>query len=76
VSDNLEFFTYAEAAEKLRISESTLRKWVARRVIRHHKIGGRLVRFTNEDLLSAFKVMEPLPPVDRVRRRVPRRRPT
>ena len=60
VSDDLEFFTYSEAAERLRVSESTLRKWVARRVIRHHKVGGRLVRFTNDDLLSAFKVVEPL----------------
>ncbi|MEV0569420.1 helix-turn-helix domain-containing protein [Dactylosporangium sp. NPDC050588] len=68
------FYTYAEAAERLRVSDSSLRKWVAQRLIRHHVMGGRLIRFTEEDLRSAFRVVEPVPVVPAVRRRRARRR--
>lgn len=55
------FYTYAEAAERLGVSESAVRKWVAGGIMRHHKLGHRLVRFTDDDLLSAFRVVEPTP---------------
>ncbi|MGI5151319.1 helix-turn-helix domain-containing protein [Plantactinospora sp. CA-294935] len=47
-------YTYAEAAEKLRIAETTLRRWVSKGRISCHRLG-RLVRFTDEDLASAYK---------------------
>ena len=70
------FYTYSEAAERLKVSESSLRSWVANRKIRYHVLGGRLIRFNDEDLQSAFRVVEPVTevqPVHRSRRR--RRRP-
>ncbi|MEV4139874.1 helix-turn-helix domain-containing protein [Dactylosporangium sp. NPDC049742] len=75
--EGLVFYTYCEAAKKLGVSESAIRKWVANGIMRHHKLGGRLVRFTDEDLLSAFRVVEPMqstatPP----RRQRTRRRPS
>jgi excisionase family DNA binding protein len=69
MAEDTTFYTLEEAAKKLRVSESTLRKWVSRGQIRHHKLGKRLVRFTDEDLMSAFQVVEPLPPTRVVRRR-------
>ena len=45
-------YDFAEAAKKLRISESTLRKWVAKRRVQHHRLG-RLVRFTDDDIEAA-----------------------
>ncbi|MFI7430683.1 helix-turn-helix domain-containing protein [Micromonospora sp. NPDC049836] len=47
-------YTYAEAAAKLRIAETTLRRWVSKGRISCHRVG-RLVRFTDEDLDSAYK---------------------
>lgn len=44
-------FTYAEAAERLTVSEKTLRRYVMQKKIRHRKIG-RFVRFTPEDLTT------------------------
>jgi excisionase family DNA binding protein len=63
------FYTYSEAAERLKVSESSLHKWVANRQIRHHVLGGRLIRFTEEDLLSAFRIVEPAAEVRPARRR-------
>jgi excisionase family DNA binding protein len=49
------FYTYEQAADKLGISESSLRKKVADGLIPCHRLtAGRLVRFTDEDLLAAF----------------------
>ncbi|WP_433616744.1 helix-turn-helix domain-containing protein [Dactylosporangium sp. CA-139114] len=63
------FYTYSEAAARLEVSESSLHKWVASGRIRHHVLGGRLIRFTEEDLESAFRVVEPATEVSSTRRR-------
>jgi excisionase family DNA binding protein len=47
-------YTYAEAAAKLGIADTTLRHWVSSGRISHQKLG-RFVRFTDEDLASAYK---------------------
>ncbi|MEV4819310.1 helix-turn-helix domain-containing protein [Micromonospora tulbaghiae] len=47
-------YTYAEAAAKLRIAETTLRRWVSKGRIPCHRLG-RKVRFTDEDLEAAYK---------------------
>ncbi|SCL43283.1 DNA binding domain-containing protein, excisionase family [Micromonospora aurantiaca] len=47
-------YTYAEAAAKLRIAETTLRRWVSKGRIPCHRLG-RKVRFTDEDLAAAYK---------------------
>ncbi|WP_435586125.1 helix-turn-helix domain-containing protein [Micromonospora aurantiaca (nom. illeg.)] len=47
-------YTYAEAAGKLRIAETTLRRWVSKGRIPCHRLG-RKVRFTDEDLAAAYK---------------------
>ncbi len=44
-----ELWSYEEAAEKLRISESTLRKWTAARKIPFVRVGRR-VRFRHQEL--------------------------
>jgi excisionase family DNA binding protein len=54
-------YTYAEAAAKLRITEGTLRRWVSKGKISCHRLG-RLVRFTDEDLASAYKRTPAVPP--------------
>ncbi|WP_369015346.1 helix-turn-helix domain-containing protein [Micromonospora sp. MA102] len=53
-------YTYAEAAAKLRIAETTLRRWVSKGRIPCHRLG-RLVRFTDEDLASAYQQSPALP---------------
>lgn len=53
-------YTYEEAAVKLRIAVPTLRRWVSKGRISCHRLG-RLVRFTDEDLASAF-VATPVSP--------------
>ncbi|WP_433616748.1 helix-turn-helix transcriptional regulator [Dactylosporangium sp. CA-139114] len=77
MAESLRFYTYKEAAALLGISESKLRKDVANGLIScHRSAGGRLVRFTEDDLRTAFK---PVPATSAVRaigrRRSPRRRP-
>ncbi|GAA2362510.1 helix-turn-helix domain-containing protein [Dactylosporangium salmoneum] len=63
-------YTYAEAAKKLRISVSSLRQKVADGLIPHRRlVGGRTVRFTDEDLAAAFLPVQQPPPVPRRRRR-------
>ncbi len=47
-------YTYEEAAEKLKISEVTLRRFVSQKKIRCLKIG-RSVRFTDKILMDALK---------------------
>jgi excisionase family DNA binding protein len=47
-------YTYAEAAIKLRAAETTLRRWVSKGRISCHRLG-RLVRFTDEDLATAYQ---------------------
>ncbi|MBM0228218.1 MULTISPECIES: helix-turn-helix domain-containing protein [unclassified Micromonospora] len=47
-------YTYAEAAEKLRIAETTLRRWVSKGRVPCHRLG-RLVRFTEDDLEAAYQ---------------------
>lgn len=47
-------YTYAEAAAKLDIAETTLRHWVSKGRISHQKLG-RFVRFTDEDLAGAYR---------------------
>lgn len=47
-------YTYSEAAEKLRIAETTLRRWVSTGRVPCHRLG-RLVRFTDEDLAAAYQ---------------------
>ncbi|ROT27240.1 DNA-binding protein [Micromonospora sp. HM5-17] len=59
-------YTYAEAAEKLRITEGTLRRWVSKGRISCHRLG-RLVRFTDEDLASAYRRSPALPTTTRRR---------
>lgn len=55
-------YTYAEAAQKLRVAPTTLRRWVSRGRISCHRLG-RLVRFTEEDLATAY---QPSPATTRV----------
>ncbi|MFG1660658.1 helix-turn-helix domain-containing protein [Micromonospora chersina] len=52
-------YTYAEAAAKLRIAETTLRRWVSKGRISCHRLG-RNVRFTDEDLAGAYKAFPAL----------------
>ncbi|MFB9413090.1 helix-turn-helix transcriptional regulator [Dactylosporangium matsuzakiense] len=67
-------YTYAEAAKKLRISESSLRQKVAEDLIPHRRlVGGRTVRFTDEDLAAVFLPVQPPPPAPLRRRRAGRR---
>ncbi|MCW3838588.1 helix-turn-helix domain-containing protein [Micromonospora yasonensis] len=47
-------YTYAEAAAKLRIAETTLRRWVSKGRIPCHRLG-RKVRFTDADLEAAYQ---------------------
>ncbi|MEH1014661.1 helix-turn-helix domain-containing protein [Micromonospora sp. CPCC 206060] len=47
-------YTYSEAAEKLRIAETTLRRWVSKGRVPCHRLG-RLVRFTDDDLAAAYQ---------------------
>jgi excisionase family DNA binding protein len=53
-------YTYPEAAKKLRIAETTLRRWVSKGSISCHRLG-RLVRFTDEDLASAYQRTPAIP---------------
>jgi excisionase family DNA binding protein len=69
--EELRYYTVEEAATRLGISQSTLRKWVSKGRIAHHKLGGRLVRFNDEDLTSAFRRVEPTPNASVRRRRRP-----
>lgn len=76
MTEGLKFYTYREAAELLGISESKLHKAVAAGQMAFHRIaGGRLVRFTEDDLRTAFRPV-PAMPVEGTtsRRRTPRRR--
>jgi excisionase family DNA binding protein len=59
-------YTYAEAAKKLRVAETTLRRWVSQGRISCHRLG-RLVRFTDDDLDSALKPAPALPAASRRR---------
>jgi excisionase family DNA binding protein len=63
----MQMYDFAEAAKKLQISESTLRKWVAKRRVQHHRLG-RLVRFTDDDLVAAVQLV-PRIPISSTRRR-------
>ncbi|NES14613.1 MULTISPECIES: helix-turn-helix domain-containing protein [Micromonospora] len=47
-------YTYAEAAAKLRIAETTLRRWVSKGRVPCHRLG-RKVRFTEADLEAAYQ---------------------
>ncbi|WP_425553708.1 helix-turn-helix domain-containing protein [Dactylosporangium salmoneum] len=71
--DGENFYTYSEAAERLKVSVSSLRNWVANRRIRYHVLGGRMIRFTDEDLRSALRVVEPVAEIRPVHRRRRRR---
>ena len=55
-------YTYQEAAEKLGIAVPTLRRWVSKGHISSHRIGPRMVRFTDADLEAAC-VPAPVAPV-------------
>ena len=61
-------YTYAEAARKLRIQPNTLRHWVSAGRISYQKLG-RLVRFTDEDLASAYRSVPMTPSTSTARRR-------
>lgn len=54
-------YTYAEAAERLRLSIFTLRRWVSEKRIVHVKLGGR-VFFTRAQLarIIASRAVEPV----------------
>jgi len=41
---------YAEAAEFIGVTVGTMYSMVARRIVPHHRIGRRLVRFSRDDL--------------------------
>lgn len=55
-----ELFSYKEAAEKLGISQATLRRWVSERTIEHTKIG-RSVRFTEAQLSAMIETVHARP---------------
>jgi excisionase family DNA binding protein len=76
VTESLKFYTYKEAAALLGMSESKLRKDVANGLIScHRSAGGRLVRFTEDDLRTAFRPVPATPAGTAIsRRRSPRRR--
>jgi excisionase family DNA binding protein len=57
----MDSYTFQEAAERLGIAESTLRRWVAQRRVPHHRLG-RLVRFTEADIEA---ILRPVPPETR-----------
>lgn len=77
MTESLRFYTYKEAAALLGISESKLHKAVAGGQMSFHRVaGGRLVRFTEDDLRTAFKPVPAMPTDGSTsRRRAPRRRP-
>jgi excisionase family DNA binding protein len=54
----MDSYTFQEAAGRLGIAESTLRRWVAQRQVPHHRLG-RLVRFTEADIEA---ILRPVPP--------------
>jgi excisionase family DNA binding protein len=66
----MDSYTFQEAASRLGIAESTLRKWVAQRRVPHHRLG-RLVRFTDADIEA---ILRPVPPEPRTRSGRPRGR--
>ncbi|WP_165942589.1 helix-turn-helix domain-containing protein [Micromonospora sp. KC721] len=47
-------YTYAEAAQRLRIAETTLRRWVSKGRVPCHRLG-RKVRFTDDDIAAAYR---------------------
>ena len=47
-----EYLAYKEAADFLGITVGTLYSMVARKVVPHHRIGNRLVRFSKAELES------------------------
>lgn len=65
-------YTYREAANILRVGESTLRRWVSKGAVPCHRLG-RSVRFTEADLAAA---LIPCPSIstEKPRRRAGRRR--
>jgi len=54
LSDRL--LTTPEAAKRLAVSESGLRKLVARGVVPAIKLGGRMVRFSESDLAAVIEL--------------------
>jgi excisionase family DNA binding protein len=65
----VKLYDFAEAAEKIGVAEGTLRHWVAERRVPHHRVGGgKLVRFTDDDIAATLTPVAPLPS------RPPRRR--
>lgn len=66
------YLTPAQAAERLGLAESTVRKQAQARVFPHHKVG-RLLRFTERDLerIEALTAVEPVSPFQTTR---PKRR--
>ena len=65
----MNLYTYEEAAAKLKVAESTLRRWVQRNKVPYQKLAdGKLVRFTDDDIARALTQVEPSPPAPRRRR--------
>jgi excisionase family DNA binding protein len=62
------YYRYPEAAEKLGIAVSTLRRWVSQGNITTQRLGRRMVRFTDADLASAYTPAPAAPPASRRRR--------
>lgn len=52
-----EYFTVKEAAEKLKVKETTIRQWLSLRKIPHYKVGN-CVRFSQEQIDSVAKPVE------------------
>jgi excisionase family DNA binding protein len=67
----MELYTFSEAASRLRIPESTLRRWVAAGKVAHHRLG-RLVA-SHRRIWSRFPARFRRGAARRVRRAVPGR---
>ena len=51
-------YTYAEAAERLRIKPDTLQRWVAAGRVPHYKYFNKRVYFTDDHLAAIFQEAE------------------
>jgi excisionase family DNA binding protein len=55
MSEEVEFYTVAEAARELRVSQATVWRWIAARRLRAYRVGPRRIRIRKQDLGSVVR---------------------